>query len=388
MRTRSLTRTIAVAATAAVATTLALLVTAPAAPAMPEQAAPAAKAAPSVKLVKVLSGLDQTTDVASPPGSKDLYIAQKCGVIKVLRGTTLRKVGSLKSMTRCDEERGIIALAFDPDFATNHWLFVDFVKNNKDIQVGRFEVVGRKLVMSSYQPIISIRHRQSGNHNGGKLVFGDDGMLYLSTGDGGGHDNQFGHAQDKGSLLGKILRIDVHQGKRYAIPPDNPLVGKKGHPEIWGIGLRNPWRMALDADTGLLWIADVGQDAVEEVDAVQTGSGRLRNFGWSRYEGRRVFDSSEKLRGGRLVMPRYTYRHPKGEAIIGGAVYRGSRFPSMQGYYVYGDIEGWIAGFDVNDPSSTFSLPHGGTLMTISEAGGELYAGYADGRLFRISTVS
>ncbi|MFN8190195.1 MAG: PQQ-dependent sugar dehydrogenase [Nocardioidaceae bacterium] len=391
MRTRSLIRTIVVA-TMAAATAVTLVALAPAAPALPDRAAtapaPATKAAPTVKLVKVVSGLAQPTDVASPPGSSDLYIAQKCGVIKVLRGGTLRKVGSLKSMTRCDEERGVIALAFDPDFANNHWLFVDFVKKNKDIQIGRFEVVKRKLVMSSYQPIISIRHRQSGNHNGGKLVFDNDGLLYISTGDGGGHDNQFGHAQDHGSMLGKILRIDVRHGKRYRIPADNPLVGKKGHPEIWGIGLRNPWRMALDPLTDQLWIGDVGQDKVEEVDAVEAVGGRLLNFGWSRYEGRRVHDSNAKLRGGKLVMPRYTYRHPLGEAIIGGAVYRGSSYPSLQGYYVYGDIEGWIGGFDIGNESSAFTVPHKGLLMTVSQAGGELYAGYADGKLFRITAVS
>jgi glucose/arabinose dehydrogenase len=346
---------------------------------------PAAQAAPAVKLVKVATGLAMPTDVASPPGSDDLYIAEKCGVIKVLTGSGLRRVGSLKSMTRCDEERGIIALAFDPDFATNNWLFVDFVKKNKDIQIGRFEVVDRKLVMSSYQPIISIRHRQSGNHNGGKLVFDNAGLLYVSTGDGGGRGNQFGHAQDHGSLLGKILRIDVHQGKRYAVPPDNPLVGKKGRPEIWGIGLRNPWRMALDPETNRIWIGDVGQDKVEEVDAVKARGGTLLNFGWSRYEGRRVFDKGATLRGGKLVRPRFTYRHPLGEAVIGGAVYRGSASPSLQGYYVYGDIEGWIAGFDATDSSQRFMLDRKGVLLTISEAGGELYAGYADGRLLRVS---
>jgi glucose/arabinose dehydrogenase len=391
MRTRSLTRTIAAATTAA-ATCFTLVALAPAAPALPDRAASppaqAAKAAPTVKLVKVVGGLAQPTDVASPPGSSDLYIAEKCGVIKVLRGTTLRKAGSLRSMTRCDEERGIIALAFDPDFASNHWLFVDFVTKKGDLQVARFEVVGRKLVMSTYQPIITIRHRQTGNHNGGKLVFGADGMLYLSTGDGGGADNQFGHAQDKGSLLGKILRIDVHRGKRYAVPPDNPLVGKKGRPEVWGIGLRNPWRMALDPTTGKLWIGDVGQRRIEEVDAVPTGAGPLLNFGWSRYEGKRVFDRSERLRGGKLVMPRYQYNHRVGVAVIGGAVYRGSDFPSLQGYYVYGDMDGWIAGFDISDKSSTFKTPHKGLLMTVSEAGGELYAGYADGKLFQITVVS
>lgn len=366
--------------------TLALLLTGALTGGTSAQPAPeeAHRAAPTVKLKKVASGLALPIDMSSPPGSSDVYIAQKCGVIKVLVGSSVRRVGSVKDMVRCDEERGLLALAFDPDFATNHWLYVYLVRKNRDIQIGRFEVRRRKLVGGSYHPILGIRHRQSGNHNGGKLVFDDKGLLFIATGDGGGKGNQFGHSQDHDSLLGKILRIDVHSGARYSIPAGNPLVGTKGRPEIWGVGMRNPWRMALDPVTNRLWIGDVGQDKVEEVDSVGTGSGKLRNFGWSHYEGRRVFDAGERLRGGKLIMPTFTYKHPSGEAIIGGAVYRGSLSPSLQGYYVYGDINGWIAGFDIADHSTQFTVNHQGPLLTISEAGGELYAGYGNGAVYRV----
>ena len=344
----------------------------------------ARRTAPTVKLKKVVGGLDQPIDVASPPGSSDLYIAQKCGVIKVRTGTRLRTAGSVKDLVRCDEERGLLALAFDPDFATNHWLYVYLVRKTKDVQIGRFEVRNKRLVAGSYHRIITIRHRQTGDHNGGKMVFDADGLMYVAIGDGGGVGNPFGHSQDHASLLGKILRIDVHQGARYSIPPGNPLVGQPGRPEIWAIGLRNPWRMSLDPATDRLWIGDVGQDKVEEVDSVSSTTGRLRNFGWSHYEGRRVYDSGERLRGGKLVMPTFTYKHPAGEAVIGGAVYRGSASPALQGYYVYGDINGWVAGFDIADHSARFKVDHHGPLMTVSEAGGEIYAGYAGGNLYRV----
>ncbi len=345
-----------------------------------------ARRAPSVHLDRVVSGLATPIDVASPPGSGDLYIAQQCGVIKVLRHSTLRRAGSLKSKTHCDGERGLLSIAFDPEFKTNHRLFVYFTrKGTGDIQIGRVEVRKRHLVAGSYRNILRIRHRQDAHHNGGKLVFDDAGMLYISTGDGGGSGNQFGHSQDHGSMLGKILRINVHGKAPYSIPRDNPLVGHKGHKEIWAIGLRNPWRMSLDSATNRLWVGDVGQSRIEEVDQVKAGGKKLLNFGWSRFEGRRIYDRSEKLRGGKLVKPRFTYRHSQGRSIIGGGVYRGSE-RALRGYYVYGDLTGWIGGFDIKKKSSQFRINPGGTLLTISQAGGELYAGFADGSVYQIVT--
>jgi glucose/arabinose dehydrogenase len=346
-------------------------------------------AVPSVSIVRVVGGLNTPTDIASPPGSSDLFIAQKCGVIRVYAAGALHRAGSLKSRTACDGERGLLSLAFHPDFATNHLLFVLYNrKSTGDVQVARVRVKNRRIVTGSFRKILRIGHRQAANHNGGKLVFSGGGLLHISIGDGGGGGNQFGHAQDRGSLLGKILRIDVDHGSPYSIPKGNPLRGKKGRPEIWAIGLRNPWRMALDPATHSLWIGDVGQDLVEEVDRVRVGDGRLRNFGWSRFEGNRIYDANERLRGGRLVRPVYTYRHPEGISIIGGAVYRGADSPALRGYYVYGDLHGWIAGFDISDTGSSFKIDPGGTLLTISKAtGNELYAGYADGTIYRIAVA-
>jgi glucose/arabinose dehydrogenase len=351
---------------------------------------PAGVAPPSVSADPVVTGLRLPTDVASPAGSPDLFITQKCGGIRVWAGGQLRRVGTLASRVDCDGERGLLSLVFHPDFATNHRAFVLYTrKDSGDVQLARIRIMSKQLVAGSFKPILRIRHRQASNHNGGDLAFDHRGLLYLSVGDGGGGGNQFGHAQDRQSLLGKILRIDVDHGSPYSIPKTNPLVGKPGRGEIWAIGMRNPWRMAYDPNTRAMWVGDVGQDAVEEVDRVSVTITRLLNGGWSRFEGDRVYDSGERLRGGKRMVPVHTYDHPAGESIIGGAVYRGSLSPALQGYYVYGDINGWIAGFDTTDSTQTFQIDPGGTLFTISQAGdGELYAGYADGTLYHLVVPS
>ncbi|MEZ5096875.1 MAG: PQQ-dependent sugar dehydrogenase [Nocardioides sp.] len=354
--------------------------------AVPAPSAPG-RAAPTVSVVPVASGLAMPTDIASPPGSTDLYILEKCGVIRLLRGGTLSRVGSLRKRVDCNGERGLLSLAFHPDFARNHRAFVYYTRRDTgDVQLSRLRLVNDAIKPGSVKPMLRIRHRQASNHNGGKIAFDKAGLLYVSTGDGGGGGNQFGHAQDRRSLLGKVLRLDVDHGWPYTIPADNPLRHKQGRPEIWAIGLRNPWRMAFDPASRSMWVGDVGQDTVEEVDRLRVTRIRLLNLGWSHYEGNRVFDRGERLRGGKLVKPVLSYRHPVGESIIGGAVYRGSRSPALKGYYVYGDLNGWIAGFSIADPSQSFRVDPGTSLLTISKAGDkELYAGYADGTVYRIT---
>ena len=366
--------------------TLSLVATASTAVAPRGPVTTAAALAPAVTADPVVSGLAMPTDVAGPPGSSDLYIAQKCGGIRVFAAGSLRRAGNLGSRVDCDGERGLLSLAFHPDFADNHWAFVYFTrKDTGDIQLARITIRNRKIVAGSFRQVLRIRHRQATNHNGGDLAFDHRGRLFVATGDGGGGGNEFGHAQDRRSLLGKILRIDVDRGLPYRIPSGNPLGGKQGRGEIWAIGMRNPWRMAFDRPTKALWIGDVGQQEVEEIDKMSVTVKRLLNGGWSRYEGNRVYDADARLRGGKLVKPVKTYRHSAGVSIIGGAVYRGSASPTLQGYYVYGDLDGWIAGFDIADKTQAFQISPGTTLLTISAAGdGELYAGYADGTLYHL----
>ncbi len=349
--------------------------------------APEALGGLSVTAELVVDGLSGPIDIASPKGSTDLYIAEQCGTIQVFRSGALRSVGSIAKKVLCGGEQGLLSIAFHPNFAKNGRLFLYFNrKDSGDIQVSQVRLDNRRFVAGSYKEILRIRHRQATNHNGGRLVFDGSGLLYIAVGDGGGGGNEFGHAQDHRSLLGKILRIDVNHARPYSIPAGNPLGGKKGRGEIWAIGLRNPWRMSLDPMTHSLWIGDVGQSAVEEIDRVRVGNGQLRNFGWSRFEGNEVYDSAERLRGGRLIAPVFTYPHPAGSSVIGGAVYRGSESPLLAGHYVYGDLNGWISGFNISTPtSSAFKITPDETLLTLAKAGdGELYAGYASGAVYHL----
>lgn len=351
-------------------------------------ASAAARAVPHVTLSSVASGLNMPTDVASPAGSTDLFVAQKCGGIRLIRNGVVSKAGSIKALTSCDSEHGLLSMAFHPKFADNGLLYLFYTRRvSGDLQLSEVSVRDSRVLVSTIKPLLRIRHRESSNHNGGDLAFDGRGLLHLSTGDGGGSGNEFGHAQDPHSMLGKLLRIDVDHGRKYAIPAGNPLKAGQGRREIYAVGLRNPWRMAWDAKTRSLWIGDVGQSKVEEIDRVRTGDRRLRNLGWSRYEGRLTYDAGERLTKGRLVWPRATYRHSKGISVIGGAIYRGSQSPSLSGYYVYGDLSGWIAGFAVADKSQKFQLDTGKEgLLTVSMAGDkELYAGFMDGTLYRVT---
>ncbi len=184
---------------------------------------------------------------------------------------------------------------------------------------------------ASVKLILSVAHSTYSNHNGGLALFGPDGMLYLGLGDGGGGGDPFGSGQNRNTLLGKILRIDVDQGDPYAVPPDNPFVGVSGaRGEVWAYGLRNPWRYAFDRAASLLYIADVGQNLWEEVDVVPMGQGGL-NFGWNIMEGSTCYNASTCNSSG-LALPALSYAHSGGNcSIIGGAVYRGPKIPAIQG---------------------------------------------------------
>lgn len=371
-----------------IATSLALTL-GPQAWARSEKPAAPAKRAPQVSLEQVASGLQMPTDVASPPGSGTLYVAEKCGVIRLIKNGVVSKAGSIKSITSCDSEHGLLSMAFHPRFADNGLLYLFYTRRaSGDLQLAEVTVRNERVLRSTLRPLLRIRHRESSNHNGGDLAFDGRGLLYLSTGDGGGAGNEFGHSQDPRSMLGKILRINVNKGTRYAIPATNPIQRGQGRREIYAVGLRNPWRMSWDAPTRSLWIGDVGQNRIEEIDRVRTGHHRLRNLGWSRYEGRLSFDPTEKLTKGKLVWPRATYRHSKGISVIGGGIYRGSKSAALRGYYVYGDLSGWLAGFDVADRSRSFHLDTGKQgLLTVSLAGDkELYAGFTDGTLWRVAS--
>jgi quinoprotein glucose dehydrogenase len=227
------------------------------------------------------------------------------------------------------------------------------------------------------------------NHNGGTIVFGPDGYLYIGLGDGGAANDPFGHGQNLGTLLGSILRIDIDRkdpGKNYAIPKDNPFVGKTGAcGEIWAYGLRNVWRMAFDPATGLLWAADVGQDTWEEINLIHRGG----NYGWNLREGKHPFGRFGAGPRDDLVEPIWEYHHDLGKSITGGHVYRGKRVPELVGHYMYADyVTGriWALKYDPKQ-GVTANRPIPGNIFPVMSFGedeaGEVYFMRPEGKLYR-----
>lgn len=257
-------------------------------------------------------------------------------------------------------EEGLLGFAFDPDYASNGWCYAYWSEQVSMREVERrgkmVKLIERRSVISRFgtgvdadgnravdlgdELRVMVIPQPFGNHNGGTIVFGPDRMLYVALGDGGAADDPQGNGQDKGSLLGKILRIDVTGAtaeQPYRVPADNPFVGEEGaRPEIWAWGLRNPWRITFDRQTGELWCGDVGQNRLEEVDRIVKGG----NYGWNFMEG------TERFRGGRqrgeppadLIPPVAEYGRREGQSVTGGYVYRGSLLPELQGWFVYGDF--------------------------------------------------
>lgn len=304
-----------------------------------------AATAPTFKLrqVAALNGAGNAVFLGSPKGDSRIFVVDQVGVVRVLRNGKLTTFIDVGSRVEAGGERGLLSIAFHPKFASNHRFFLYYTATDTgDVTIAEGRATGDR---GAYRKRwLTIRHRDADNHNGGQLQFGPDGRLWIGTGDGGGGNDQFGHAQDRRSLLGKMLRLNVDRSPT--------------RPRVWGIGLRNPWRFSFDRKTGTLWVGDVGQDQWEEIDRVSKPHTRtLRNFGWGRYEGRQVFNAGRTLSGGTLVSPIAVVAHPESVAIVGGYVYRGTDVPALRGYYLYSDNQGrWIRGLRLRDGRSALKF--------------------------------
>ena len=348
----------------------------------------------------ITAGLSSPIDLQAPPGDSRLFIAERPGRIRVVQGGVLQTTPFLDISSRVtiQGEAGLLSFAFHPQFANDpqkRFVFVHFIEPavgdpDGDIVVERYQVSSSDpnlLDASSVQPVIRIPHRDANNHYGGRVAFGPDGMLYLSAGDGGGGNNQFGHAQDAASHLGKLLRIDVST-LPYAIPPDNPVFPGTAQNENWAIGLRNPFRYAFDA--AQLYIADVGQGAREEIDVVSASASGL-NYGWSIMEGTLCLGIGGPCTTPGLTAPVYDYDHSQGCSIIGGYVYRGAAIPELQGQYLFSDYcRGFVRTLSFENGMATVRqapMVNVGTNVTQSfgqDGAGELYILTGDGRVLRI----
>jgi glucose/arabinose dehydrogenase len=282
-------------------------------------------------------------------GSNRIFVAAQRGIIHVFpnRSSTKRTKVFLDLSKRVvyndkQNEEGLLGLAFHPRYKQNGQLFLYYttVDSPQTSVISRFSVSGNDPNRADPDSEIEIlRIKQPfWNHNGGTIIFGPDGYLYIALGDGGSAKDPMGNGQNLNTLLGSILRIDVdhaQRGRKYAIPKDNPFVGRGGkvRAEIWAYGLRNVWRMAFDKKTGKLWAGDVGQDIWEEIDIIVRGG----NYGWNLREARHKFGISGANPRDDLIEPIWEYHHDVGKSITGGSVYRGKKLPELNGYYLYAD---------------------------------------------------
>lgn len=290
----------------------------------------------------VVTGLRQPTDLQPPmDGSGRLMVLEQPGTIRVLQGATLLPEPFLDLQDRVGargSEQGLLGLAFHPDYAQNGFFYVNYTDQNGDTVIARFSVSpdDANRADPGSEAILLRVDQPYGNHNGGGMVFGPDGYLYMSLGDGGSANDPQGNAQSLNTHLGKLLRVDVDGGEPYVIPADNPFAGGGGLPEIWAYGLRNPWRFSFDRATGDLYIADVGQNQWEEINYWAAGSPAGVNYGWDFREGAHPFEGTPPD-GLTLVDPVAEYQHSAGCSVTGGYVYRGQALPQFQGIYLYSD---------------------------------------------------
>jgi len=317
---------------------------------------PAEPPARTVKLELVTDQFISPVNMAVPhDGSGRLFFCQKEGKVWVVQNGKLLPQpfadvsAEMVKINPAYDERGLLGMAFHPQFKKNHKLYVYYsapvpnpVKGlNHKARLVEFTVSASNpnaVDPKSERVLFELDHPES-NHNGGQLAFGPDGYLYVGLGDGGGGGDKhgtIGNAQDLGTLLGKILRIDVN-GSPYKVPADNPFVKTPGaKPEIWAYGLRNPWRFSFDRGTGRLFAGDVGQNLYEEVDIIRKGG----NYGWRIMEGFHDFNVPPGTNKLKLIPPIHEYNHDLGISITGGYVYRGNAIPSLKGLYVFGDYNG------------------------------------------------
>jgi glucose/arabinose dehydrogenase len=298
---------------------------------------------PNIQLTAVITGISNPVAITNAgDGSGRLFVTLQGGRILVYDGVQLLQEPFLdiSSLITSGGERGLLSVAFHPNYLQNGFLYVNYTDLNGDTVVARYTVSADTNRVDAASALILLQVLQPfTNHNGGQLKFGPDGYLYIGMGDGGSGGDPLNHAQTLNSLLGKMLRIDVDAGSPYAIPPDNPFVGvADARPEIWALGLRNPWRFTFDRLTGDLWIADVGQNLFEEVNFQPGNSLGGENYGWRLMEGESCFIPVADCNDGTLTLPVIQYDHSLGCSVTGGYRYRGVVNPGMAGVYFYADF--------------------------------------------------
>jgi len=338
-------------------------------------------------------------------GSGRLFVVEKTGRVRIIdeEGVLLETpfLDISEVVDASSWEQGLLSIVFPPDFSDSGEFYVNYTARASEggTVIARYRVSEadpNRADPASAQVILAF-DQPAPNHNGGQIQFGPDGYLYIGTGDGGAAADPWDNAENMNVFLGKMLRLDVRGQTTYAIPPDNPWAGQPGSETVWAYGLRNPWRFSFDRLTGDLYIADVGQDSWEEVNYIAAGAAGGMHFGWDTMEGRHCFEPSQGCETAGKTVPVAEYGHDQGCSITGGYVYRGQRFPTLDGVYLYGDYcTGLIWGMRQNGDEYIADGEWQSLLLLDSDANiasfgedeqGELYVLDLGGQIYRLAAV-
>jgi hypothetical protein len=354
-----------------------------------------------LQLQTISTSLSSPVFMTAPPGdSTRLFVVEQGGLIRIINLTNNSLLATpflnLGSLLSTGGERGLLGMAFDPQYGTNRRFYVYYTNTTGDIAIAQYfrNATNANLADSSPATILlTVEHSAFSNHNGGMLAFGPDGCLYAGVGDGGSGGDPNNNGQNLSSLLGKLLRLNPNTGGPCSNVIINPFILTGGAQQVWSLGLRNPWRFSFDRQTGDLYIGDVGQNAREEINvSLAPNAGRGLNYGWRLMEGTLCFNPSSNCDSVTLTKPEIEYPHLSGAcSVTGGYVYRGSAVPALSGTYFYADYcAGFVKSFRYQNGQPTEETewpllsPSGGSITSFGEdAAGELYLTTQGGGLFK-----
>lgn len=351
--------------------------------------------AQSINLVEFATGLTSPVEITNANDNR-LFVVQQNGIIKIIQPDgTINPTNFLNISSKIlfNGERGLLGLAFHPQYSTNGYFFVYYNNTAGNVVLARYSVnsTNPDVADPNSEKILLNIPKPFANHNGGSIHFAPDGKLWVITGDGGSAGDPNNNAQNKNSLLGKMLRLDVDATGPYNIPPDNPFVGNTidGADEVWAYGLRNAWKFSFDLTTGNAMIADVGQGAIEEINKMPITQAGI-NYGWRCYEGNTAYNTTGCPAQSTMTFPVAVYDHSGGKcSITGGYVYRGTQYPSLQGKYFFADYCSNQIGILNTDNSITWTSAYSGNGFSSfgQDSQKELYvAGVESGKIYKITT--
>lgn len=353
--------------------------------------------AQTLQLQAFAQGFNSPTEIAHA-GDARLFVVQQGGLIRILNSNgTINSTPFLNvsALLSSGSERGLLGLAFHPQYAANGYFYINYTNTAGSTVVARYtrSSTNPDVADTSTATIILTVAQPFSNHNGGCIRFGPDGYLYIGMGDGGSGGDPQNNAQNINSLLGKMLRIDVNNGSPYSNPSTNAFINVTGADEIWATGLRNPWKFSFDRTTGDLWIGDVGQNAIEEINKVAAGTPAGLNFGWRCYEATAAYNTSGCQGIGTYTMPltQYTHSLNGGCSITGGYVYRGTTYPNLAGKFVFADYCNDRIGYVNTNNTLTFTAALGNLGITTfgEDINGQLYAaGNVTGQVYKVVDTS